>query len=132
MTLPITSLYAGIITIVVLVLSARAGWFRGSTGISIGDGGNVKLHERVRQHQNAMEYVPLALILLALLESNGAGSTLLHGLGIALVIARIAHPLGLKADNIQHPLRTLGAAGTALMMLVAAVLVLWQVVQQLS
>ena len=69
--------------------------------------------------------VPLALILLGFLELNGASPGLLHGLGIALVVSRIAHPLGLKHDNVRNPLRGIGAGGTTLVTLIAGGMLIW-------
>ena len=88
--------------------------------------------EKIRRHGNAVEYVPMAVVLLGIAELNGAGSTLLNVLGVMIVVARIAHPLGLKADNMAHPLRIVGAGLTMLMMLIAAVYVIWQSVSLLT
>ena len=43
---------------------------------------------------------------MALLELNGGSAAWLNGLGIALIAARVAHPLGLRADKVNSPLRT--------------------------
>lgn len=133
MDLIITGLYAGIMIIFALVLSAYAGSFRGKTGNSIlfGEPPNMELAERVRIHQNFLEYVPMALIVMGLLEFNGASSTFLHVFGIVLIIARIAHAVGLKHDNMGHIGRFIGAAGTALMSFVAGVYLLWITVRPL-
>ena len=80
---------------------------------------------RIRRHGNFTESVPFALILLGFLELNGASPGVLHGLGIALVIARIAHPIGLKHDNVRNPLRGIGAGVTILVTLIAALMLLW-------
>jgi uncharacterized membrane protein YecN with MAPEG domain len=64
--------------------------------------------------------VPLALILLALIELNGAGSGLLHALGATLTAARVVHPFGLRHDVTRDPLRGLGAGATVIVTLVAA------------
>jgi uncharacterized membrane protein YecN with MAPEG domain len=71
--------------------------------------------------------VPIALLLLALLELNGAGAALLHGLGATLFVARILHPLGLDAQVMRRPLRGIGAVLTLLVTLVAAVTLLVRV-----
>ena len=126
MAVPITALYAGLTTLILFWLSFGAGSLRGKLRVSLGDGGNVELQEKIRRHGNAIEYVPMAIVLLGIAELNGAGATFLHVLGIMLVVARIAHPLGLKADNIEHPLRFVGAGLTALMMVIAAGYVIWQ------
>ncbi len=130
MSLPITALYAGILMIFALALSFRAGGFRGKTGISVmhGEPVNMDLAERVRVHQNFLEYVPMAIILMGIIELNGGNATFLHVFGVVLIIARIAHAIGLKHDNMGHPGRAIGAGGTALISLVAALYALWMVV----
>ena len=131
MTLSITALYAGIMMIFALALSFKAGGFRGSTGISVlfGDPVNMELAERVRIHQNFLEYVPMAIILMGILEINGGNATFLHVFGVVLIISRIAHAIGLKHDNMGHPGRFIGAGGTALMSMAAAVYALWMVIK---
>ena len=130
MSLPITALYAGILMIFALALSFRAGGFRGKTGISVGHGEpvNMNLTQRVRVHQNFLEYVPMAIILMGIIELNGGNATFLHVFGVVLIISRIAHAIGLKHDNMRHPGRAIGAGGTALISVVAALYALWMVV----
>jgi hypothetical protein len=48
------------------------------------------------------------LILMILAEGMGAPAMYLHISGGLLLIGRIAHPFGLKADNAGHPLRYAG------------------------
>ena len=127
MPLPVTALYAGLLAIFALVLSARAGPFRGKAGVSIlhGDPVNLELAQRVRAHQNFLEYVPMVVILMGVAELNGASATILHSIGGLLIISRIAHAVGLKHDNMAHKGRAIGAGGTALVTLVSAGYVLW-------
>jgi len=120
MHVPITALYAAIQAVISIALVFGVGPMRGKLGISMGDGGNPDLLLAMRKHGNWAEHVPFALFLLALLELNGGGANLLHGLGAGLVVARIAHPLGLKKDTVSHPLRLVGAAGTILVTLITA------------
>ncbi len=121
----ITALYAGILGLMALVLSFFPGSMRGKTGISIGDGGNQELLLAMRRHGNFVEYVPLALILIGILEFNGAPAGALHALGAGLVVFRVAHAVGLKADTIHGWGRAIGAGGTALVIVVASV---WAIV----
>ena len=121
MQVPITALYAGLLAIYAIWLSSRAGLMRGKVGISILHGDNMELAEKMRRHQNFVEYVPMILILIGVLEINGSSPLFLHGLGAALVIVRVAHAKGLYHDNMGHPLRTVGAAGTALITVVAGI-----------
>ncbi|MDJ0787315.1 MAG: MAPEG family protein [Myxococcota bacterium] len=126
MTIPITGLYLAIFAIFSSILAFFPGRIRGGSGISIGDGGRPDLLLAMRRHGNFVEYVPLILIMLAALELNGASATLLHGLGLSLLVARILHAVGLKADTIQSIPRGIGAAGTLLVTLVAAGVLAYQ------
>lgn len=122
---PITAFYAGLLALILIALGATIGPLRVSTGISILHGDNMELATRIRRHGNFIEGVPFALILLAALELNGASPGLLHGLGIVLVLSRIVHPIGLHHDNVRNPLRLIGAVGTILVTLVAALMLIW-------
>ncbi len=127
MQLPITLFYAALLAIFALALSFKAGGFRGKTGISVlfGDPANMELAENVRRHQNFLEYVPMLLIVMGAIELNGGSSTFLYVVGALLIVVRIAHAAGLKHDNMGHPGRLVGAAGTALLTLVTAGYGLW-------
>lgn len=123
---PITAFYAGLLGLVYIVVGIPIGVLRARTGISLYDGGNKALAVAIRRHANFFEYVPLALLLIALLELNGASAGLLHGLGLALLIARILHPLGLDYDVMRKPLRGLGAVATQIVILVASIALVWK------
>jgi len=127
MPLPITLMYAGIFAIIALLLSFLAGSARGRTGTSIlyGDPVDMKLAEKVRRHQNFLEYVPIFLILFAALEANGVSSMFLYIVGDLMIVARIFHAFGLHHDNMAHIGRLIGAGGTALLTLVCACYAIW-------
>lgn len=127
MHIQVTALYAGIMALFALYLSFQAGSFRGKAGVSLlyGDPVNMELAEKVRRHQNFLEYVPLIIILMALIELNGGSTVFLHAAGILLIVARIAHAVGLHHDNMAHVGRLIGAAGTALITLVTGGYTLW-------
>ena len=127
MQMPITLMYASIMALFALVLSFKAGTFRGKAGISIlhGEPVNMELAEKVRRHQNFLEYVPLFLIVFGAIELAGGSSLFLYIVGSLMIIARIAHAIGLKHDNMAHVGRLIGAGGTALLTLVAAGYGLW-------
>lgn len=129
MPIPITALYLAIFAVFSGILAFPAGKIRGATGISVGDGGNLDLLLATRRHGNFVEYVPLLLIMFAALELNGASAALLHGLGLALLAARICHAVGIKKDTIANPLRGVGAGGTLLITLIAAGVLAWQFIQ---
>lgn len=131
--IPVTLLYASFFTLFALVLSFRAGSFRGNAQISVlfGEPPNMELAQRVRVHQNFLEYVPLILILFGLLEVSGVSRMFLYVMGDLLIVARIAHAIGLRHDNIQHIGRLIGAGGTALITVVTAGYGLWLSVRAL-
>ena len=72
----------------------RAGFYRAKSGIFLGDGGDPELLRRIRGQGNFIETVPIALILLIVMELTGAGSIWLHTLGSLLVFGRLTHYLG--------------------------------------
>lgn len=105
---PITALYAGALGILILVLAYRVVSVRRTLSIGLGDGTNEILLRAIRVHGNAVEYVPIALILMLVLELNGASNVLLHGLGVALLAGRIAHAQGLTTSSGGSPGRLAG------------------------
>ena len=121
----ITALYAGILGLMSIVIAFQAGSMRGKTKIPIGDGGNPDMLLAMRRHANFVEYTPLALILIGLVEMGGAPVAAVHALGAGLVVFRASHALGLKGDTMAGVGRILGAAGTTLVLLVASI---WAIV----
>ena len=126
MPVPITALYAALQGLLVIALEIPVGRLRSQTNVSIYDGGNPALAAAIRRHANWTEHVPFVLLLMALLELNGASAALLHFLGLTLLAARIAHPFGLDPAQMRRPLRGLGALGTLLVSVVAIVALLRQ------
>ncbi|HEX5067936.1 MAG TPA: MAPEG family protein [Myxococcota bacterium] len=125
---PITAVFAGVLGIMFLVLELPIGLLRTRTNVSLGDGGNPDLTVAIRRHANFVEHVPLALLLMALLELNGASHMLLAILGTALVLARLMHPFGLDVHVMRRPPRGFGAATTSLVILVASAVLIWQAI----
>jgi uncharacterized membrane protein YecN with MAPEG domain len=128
MTYPlVTSGYAAVLALIFLALSAWVTAGRASFNIYYGDGGNEKLIRRIRAHANFAEFVPLILILVALLEARATSRLTIHALLLPLVIARVLHPFGMLArlDSWQQlPFRGLTTAATWIVMTAAAVLLL--------
>ncbi|MDP4025073.1 MAPEG family protein [Methylobacterium sp. NEAU 140] len=92
-----TAFFAALLALFYLGL---AGWVvagRLSGEVLHGDGGDPGLQKRIRAHANFSEYVPLALILIGLLEAGGGGPGLVRGLLVALLVGRILHPIGMFA-----------------------------------
>jgi uncharacterized membrane protein YecN with MAPEG domain len=128
-----TLLYAAILALFALGLSFKAGGMRGKSGVSVlyGDPVNMDLAEKVRRHQNFLEYVPMILILMGGIELSGGSTTWLHAFGIILIVSRAAHAIGLKHDNMAHPGRLIGMIGTVGVTVVAAGYGIWLYVKPL-
>ncbi len=71
-----------------------------------------ELQTAIRVHGNAIEYIPISLILLLLMEMNGAKVWMIHVCGIVLIASRILHSYGLK--NHDYSQRRMGMMGTYL------------------
>ena len=128
MTFPVlTSGYAAVLG---LIFAALSGWVvagRTRFRVNHGDGGNERLNRRIRAHANFAEYVPLILLLVALLEAEGAGRITIHALLLPLVIARVMHPFGMVARDAswqQFTFRGPGALVTLVVLIVSSVLLL--------
>lgn len=121
MTLTTTTLYAIALIPIWLVLWIRVTSIRSAIGCSIGDAGDLKLLQKIRQHGNFIEWVPLVLLMMLLAEAQGTDALWLHAAGALLLIGRLAHPFGLKIDNVGHPLRYVGNGTNLLAVLVLTV-----------
>lgn len=117
---PITAFYAGLLAFWFVFLSVRVVFTRRSARVGIGTGDDKELARRVRVHGNFAEYVPLALLLMLLLEANTALAWLLHAAGAALFVGRVAHFLGLGRSAGDSWGRVIGTALTWAALLVLA------------
>jgi len=124
MTPQITAIYAALLGLMMIGLSGYVSAKRAKTGVSIGDGGDPALLERIRRHGNFTEAVPIALLLMALAEMLGAGNGWIHAAGIILVGARLVHPIGIMAAEVNSMFRFAGSMGTFVAMLIAIVAIL--------
>lgn len=95
----ITPLYAALAALMLIVLSVRVIGLRRSRQVAIGDGAEEVMARRIRAQGNFTEYVPLALLLMLLMELGGAPAWQLHGLGLALMVGRLIHAWALAAHS---------------------------------
>jgi uncharacterized membrane protein YecN with MAPEG domain len=124
----VTPLYAGLLVFWFLVLSIRVIRRRGQDKVSLGDGGNPGMLRVIRAQANFAEYVPLALLLMAILELSRFSIYLLHGLGITLLAARLLHGYALSFTQKFMFGRVAGAGLTFLVLAVAAVCCVYQAI----
>jgi uncharacterized membrane protein YecN with MAPEG domain len=96
---PLTLLFAGCCALLQVALTALVVIRRLQTGVHFLDGGDTPLMRRIRAHGNFSETVPMALLLLGLLELSGLGSHWLVGFGTALLLGRVLHAHCLIYDS---------------------------------
>lgn len=109
---PVTALYAGLLTVLVIVLSSRVSRLRMRYRVGIGDGERPELARAIRVHANALEYVPLGILLLLLAELNEMPVPFLHLAGSALFLGRILHASGLTRSGGKTSERFVGTGIT--------------------
>lgn len=123
---PVTSLYAGLLGLMLLALSFRVSLVRRAAGTPFGPGEDPRLHRAIRAQGNFIEYAPLTLLLLLLLEAGGAAPGLLHLLGGMTTGGRVLHALGISPVRERLILRQMGmllswgALGIAALLLLQA------------
>ena len=116
----ITLFYAGLCTLLILCLAGRVMARRMQAKIGLGDGGDGELARRIRAHANAVEYLPLALLLLGGMELNGYPDPAIHAFGATLLASRILHAWGLSRSSGKSVGRFAGTALTLVLMLAMA------------
>lgn len=124
----VTILYAGLLGLLSIALGSGAGIMRGKKGIDAGDGGDAEMLRAMRRHANFAEYVPLALVLIALLELNGVRTLAIHVLGLVLLVGRLMHAAFFN-QGVKSVPRGIGAGLTVLVIGVSS---LWGIVLFLS
>ncbi len=122
MSVAVVTFYAGLNGLIAFVLVVLVVRQRGKTKTGLGTGGHVVLEQAIRVHGNFVEYVPLILILLLLLELGGLAPLWLHLMGIALTLGRILHAWGLSTSPGESFGRAVGTGLTWLTLLVAVTL----------
>ncbi len=89
--LSVTPVYLALLGLMFLPFTMRVGLYRVKNEILIGDGADPELLRRIRGQGNFIETVPLAILLLIIMETLGASATWLHALGSLLVAGRLLH-----------------------------------------
>jgi uncharacterized membrane protein YecN with MAPEG domain len=124
----LSSLYAALLGLFAAFLTVRVILGRVKTGIQTGDGGNAALGQAIRAHANFAEHVPLALLLIVLVETTGAAALFVHALGVALVLARLINAWGLSHSLGPTTPRQAGAGLTILVISAASLLLAYRAI----
>lgn len=116
----IAAFYVGLNALILVGLAVHVARTRGRVGVALGDGGSPALAQAIRAHGNAAETVPLAAVLLALVELLGAPGWVTHGLGLALTAGRAVHAVHMIAAPANLGMRAAGMALTLSAILLSA------------
>jgi uncharacterized membrane protein YecN with MAPEG domain len=98
----VSSIYAGILALLIVWLSLNVIKLRRSKKVILGDGGETDLQYAIRAQGNATEYIPISIILLVLLELSGVNIWLVHLGGVAILIGRLLHAKGLLSQSLNY------------------------------
>jgi uncharacterized membrane protein YecN with MAPEG domain len=118
----ITGFYLGILALLYAVLGLQVSRLRRGHRVVFGDGDNIKLRSAIRAHGNFAEYVPIIVLLVALLEMSDLPAIRVHLLMGTLLVARLLHPLGMYVGprTMQFQICRVGGILLTLLVLVAA------------
>ena len=93
------AIYAGLNSAVLIWLAVQTGRIRQREKVFMGDGGNPRMIRVMRGHANAIEFIPITLICLALATLLGTSPPIIHVLGIMLTVGRVLHALHFTAAD---------------------------------
>ena len=109
--LQITAFYAALLAVLFIYLSVRVIGCRRERRVEFGHGEDFELLRRMRVHANFAEYVPFALLLMALAESMVPPDLVVHLAGLLLIAGRLLHAYG---TSHSPPIMRYRVYGTAL------------------
>ena len=127
----ITALYAGFAALFLLYLSIRVIRLRRTRKVSIGHQGDAEIERAMRVQSNFVEYTPIALILLYLIEAGVAPGLVVHALGAGFLVARVLHFNGFRSPEAPAFGRVYGMMGTFLFLAAMAAIAIAQAVMQM-
>ncbi|WP_367680565.1 MAPEG family protein [Candidatus Fukatsuia anoeciicola] len=87
----ISSFYIILSIILLIKFSLNIVKLRNQYQVTYGDGGFSKLQIAITVYNSAVEYIPSALILLIILEMNGAETWIIHLCGSILIVERLLY-----------------------------------------
>jgi len=128
MSVTITALYAGLLALIFVALGINVTRHRVKLRVALGDGGNAEMLRMIRLHANAAEYLPFAIVLMAIYELNGGWHLALHVVGIALIVGRILQSWNMWSSETAGFGRRAGQSLTWLSIAALAVLNLLKLV----
>lgn len=116
----VCALYAVITALLLIKFSFDVARLRTQYRIPYGDGGFSELQSAIRIHANAVEYIPIGLLLLLLMEMNGAQAWMIHVCGILLLVGRLMHYYGYHHRLMRWRRSGMSATWISLVLMVLA------------
>jgi len=97
----VSALYAVLGALLLIKFSFDVVRLRMMYRVSWGDGGFSELQSAIRVYGNAVEYIPVALIMLLFMEMNGAETWMVHVCGLLLIAAECLKPKEPRAPGLD-------------------------------
>jgi len=120
----ITTIFLAILALMYLALGLRVSVIRSRLGVTIGNGKDEGLIRAVRTHANFIEYVPLLVLVLWMIEYNVGTEWYVWLFGIALVTGRGLHVYGMWNAHTPDAARGAGMLLTYSLLLIGSLYLL--------
>jgi len=121
MALTLVPVFSAFFAVLFVLLSINVIRARRKHKVGLGPGQNTSVERAMRVHANFAEYVPFALLVIALIELNKAIVLLLIGLCSVLLVGRLVHAYGVSMENERFAFRVSGMMMTFTVVLIAGV-----------
>lgn len=121
MAFPITAIFAGLLAVWLIFLQVKVVRFRRGNKVSLGHAGDVMGERLIRAHGNAVENIPIFLILLGLSEGLGTPGWVLWLIGALFTAGRIAHSVHFFKVREGGTLRIFGMLATFVPVIILAI-----------
>ncbi|OMQ27261.1 MAPEG family protein [Serratia oryzae] len=116
----VSALYVVLGALLLIKLSYDVVRLRMQYRVAYGDGGFYELQTAIRVHGNAVEYIPIATVLLVIMEMNGAEVWMIHLCGLLLMAGRLVHYYGLRNREVSWRRSGMAATYISLILMVIA------------
>ncbi len=114
-------LFTGMLGLMFMFHAVRVILARRSAHVNLGVGDSDSLLRTVRIHGNFSEYVPLLLIIMALLELSAVSNMALYAFGSSLVAGRLLHFYGIYSPSTPGLARVVGMVLTFIPLILGSV-----------
>ena len=116
----VSALYVVLGALLLIKLSYDVVRLRMQYRVAYGDGGFYELQTAIRVHGNAVEYIPIAAVLLVIMEMKGAEIWMIHLCGLMLMAGRLVHYYGLRNREVRWRRSGMAATYISLLLMVLA------------